>query len=58
MPARCPGRGWVAVHDAGGCCRLGILLLKYNSYEILHRKERKGRKVNATTSLRSLRPLR
>ena len=47
-----------AALGVGGCCRQWPWLLKYNFYEIFHRKERKGRKVNATTSLRSLRPLR
>jgi|GEM_PF-6707863 len=42
----------------GDCCRWWVWLLKYNSYEILQRKARKRREVNATTSLRSLRPLR
>ena len=38
----------------------GVLpwLLKYIIYVIIHRKERKGRKVVMTLSLRSLRPLR
>ena len=44
----------------GGGCVVGVApwLLKYIIYRIFHHKERKGRKVKVTMSLRTLRPLR
>ena len=47
MRATASGGGW--------CCWWPPWLLKYNFYEILHRKERK---VKVRISLRSSRPLR
>ena len=44
-----------AASIVGDYCRREPWLLKYNFYEILHRKERKGRKVKVTMSLRTLR---